>query len=556
MRRAGTLVAMAVAAALLAPALAAQRLEPVITRVTFVSGTSVYLAAGERDGLRIGQQVELIRGGEIAAVLEVEELSTRRAIARAPEDAPEVRVGDFIRFVPYALAEAPEPEPEEILEREAEDEEEPAPGGEVELPRRAAPAPRERGWWPRWERLGVRGRIGLRYLTVQDKTGLGEDFSQPALDLRLDADRIGGSAFSFRVDVRARRTYRTRFDGDDETDSRTRTYRLAGSWQQPGGGPWRVTVGRQYSPELATVNVFDGVLVQYGRERWRAGVFTGSEPEPEDWGFDTDVMAHGAYLQLLRGTPERIAWELTTGVIGSYADSEVNREWLYVQGVVRTGSLSVFAQQEVDVYRDWRKEAEEDTVSATSTFVSALYRVTDRLDVRAGYDNRRNVRLYRDRITPVTEFDDSFRRGGWAGVSFRPLRRLRVGADLRHSSGGLGGDADALTLRGSLDGLTALGLRVLARATRYENERAEGWLQALSLGAQPGRRWTVEVSAGLRREDAVDPGRFARDRDLHWFGLDVDVLIVRSWYALVALESARGADEDNDQAYLSLTYRF
>ena len=42
------------------------------------------------------------------------------------------------------------------------------------------------------------------------------------------------------------------------------------------------------------------------------------------------------------------------------------------------------------------------------------------VSLNAGWDSRRNVRLYRDLVSPATDFDDTYRQGYWGGVEWRP----------------------------------------------------------------------------------------------------------------------------------------
>ena len=72
--------------------------------------------------------------------------------------------------------------------------------------------------------LGLRGRVGIRYLTAMDQTEFGADFTQPSLDLLLTGSAVAGGPFSFAIDTRARRTYRTHADGSQTNDGRTRVY--------------------------------------------------------------------------------------------------------------------------------------------------------------------------------------------------------------------------------------------------------------------------------------------------------------------------------------------
>lgn len=500
-------------------------------RVTYLTSRSVYVDAGSEMGLQAGQTVEILRGGDLLATLTVTEVSARRAVCARVEGGVQLQAGDQVRFVPLA---GPGPEPEPVA---------------------AAPVSR-RGEERESNALraaGLRGRIGLRYLALTDRLENGSDFSQPAIDLRVDGTQVGGAPVDFNVDVRARRTYRDLIDGDTETDDINRIYRLSGSWRR-AGSPWNVTVGRQFSPSISVVSIFDGVHAEYRKRRWAVGGFSGTQPEEADMGYSSDTREHGGFFEWRTDPQAERRWTFTTGLIGSYEESEINREFTFLQSSYRGPRLSLWLTEEVDLNRGWREDAEDESISFTSTFVSLNYRAWENWDLRAGYDNRRNVRLYRDLITPETEFDDEYRNGVWGGVSWRFAKRMRVGVDLRTNGGGSGGDSDAYTLTFGASGLTRAGLFVNTRSTSYTNDLVEGWLHSAGIGLSLGRRWTVELNGGLRdEENRVDP---LLDDQLTWYGLQVDLLLGRSWLFSVSAERSESDIEATDQIYSSLTWRF
>jgi hypothetical protein len=399
----------------------------------------------------------------------------------------------------------------------------------------------------------IRGRVGLRYLAVGDRTDETGDYSQPAIDLRLDGNNLGGSAWGVSVDARARRTYRTSADGSTDDEGRTRVYRFAVS-RRAAQDPWSLTVGRQYSAALAAVSIFDGVSADYRRERWNVGLFSGSQPDAEDYAYSDQIREHGVYFQF-RGQPLKTrTWLLTTGLIGSYDESEINREFLYLQGRYTGPRLSAYVAQEVDYNRDWKTDAGEDTLAATSTFASLRFQASRNVTLHGGYDNRRNVRLYRDRVTPITEFDDSFRRGLWTGASLKIRKRYRLGVDVRTNRREDAEDADSYTATFNANRIGGSKLDIHTRSTRYTNDRLEGWLHALDAGVHVTSRSYLRIGGGIRDESNVTgavPGE-----TLHWFGIDTEFGLGRHWYLLLSLERTTGDFAEVDQLYSSLTYRF
>jgi hypothetical protein len=497
-------------------------------RVTYLTSASVYVDAGREGGLRIGDRLEIVRDGEVVAVVEVTDLSSRRASCKTLEGSPVV--GDVVRLP--AAAETPvEPSPL------------PAAGALTSSTRRPRRASDRK----------VRGRVGLRYLTVKDHAGSELGFSQPALDLRLDGSNIAGDKLDIEVDARSRRTARSNAGGSTEHNGETRIYRMSASVHDPASH-WRVTLGRQNSPTLASINIFDGVLADLARPGRSVGAFSGTQPDPIDFGLSSEVREHGVYVRFHNQSQSSRRWSLATGVVGSYVDGTVNREFVFVQGLYSVPRFSAYLTEEVDYSRDWKAEAGENTFTSTSTFINLRYRAARNVDLRAGFDNRRNVRLYRDHVTPETEFDDTFRDGIWFGTSVRFKQRYQAGADVKTSTGGSAGTADSYTMTFRADRLTRSDLSVGYRGTHYTNDRVEGWLHSVRAGVALGSRAGLALTAGLRDDEARRAA--APDDTVTWVGIDFDVRLGPSWYFLASLERTDGDFEQTDQAYLGVTYRF
>jgi hypothetical protein len=455
--------------------------------------------------------------------LRVSFLSTKQAACSLEGLGVKLAVGDTVRFVPVA----------------------------AEEPLGMAVAATGTGILrPRGGRL--RGRVGARYLTVRQGDGSLSGYSQPALDLRLDGRNLAGSGLGVQADLRARRVTGTRADGTRDESGRTRVYQAALSWQGRGA-PLRLSLGRQFAPGGASVSLFDGVLAEVAGRRWAAGAFAGSEPDPVDLGLSGAVRDYGAYAELRPGGAGARGF-VRSGVVGSYQEGVANREYLFVHGGITGKRLSALVTQEVDYYRAWKRDSSGGPLSATSTFASLHLRPSDALTLSAGFDNRRDVRLYRDMITPETEFDDSFRHGFWGGASVGFGGHYRLGVDARTNSGGSAGTARAYTGSASVGRLTRYAGEVRLRSTRYEGPRLSGWIHAVTLGADPAPWAHVEVGGGVRQErNSLESPSELR---VSWLTADLDVNLGRAWYLLLSTSRESGGFESNSQFYGGLSYRF
>ncbi|HET9725385.1 MAG TPA: hypothetical protein VFP28_00625 [Gemmatimonadales bacterium] len=491
--------------------------------ITYLTTTSAYVDAGRDDGLTEGDSVHVVRSGAEVGLLRVAYLSSRQASCDILSDPAALVVGDTLR-----VARAP-----------------------------AAPAAKAAAVAVRtpegFHGPGLRGRIGLRYLGVWRRDGVGGRLSQPSLDLRLDGASLGGSPVGLMLDLRTRRTSSTLRDGSSVVDGRTRAYQAA-LYYGAAGAPFRLTAGRQFSPALASITLLDGALAEFNRSSWGLGVFAGSEPDPVSFGYSNDVADYGGYLQLHNRAASSTTWSTTIGAIGSYQAGFANREFGYLQAMVSSRRLSLFATQEVDYYRPWKQAMGEPALSLSSSFASVRLALSPAFSVNGGVDNRRNVRLYRDAVTPETAFDDTYRQGIWGGWSLDLRGRGRVSFDTRSSSGGSVGRTMSYTLSLAANRVTALGLGVRSRTTRYDGTRQSGWLQSVSLDLTPTPALQLDLNGGFRVEQ--DP-LAAPDRvHVTWFGADADLSVARGWYLMLSVTHERGGFEGNDQLYGGVSYRF
>ncbi|HXV13623.1 MAG TPA: hypothetical protein VEC56_05400 [Candidatus Krumholzibacteria bacterium] len=506
-------------------------------RITYLTSATAYVDAGLDEGLAVGARIEVVRDGVVIATLVVTDASTHRAACAVESTTAALAVGDEARFAPRetktsagSVAVPAQPQPTE------------------------APAPTLQGRAdPKLRALGLRGRVGVRFLGVFDQSGFGGDMTQPSADVRVDGTRVAGSSFDIQVDVRARHTTQSTAEGTDVNDGEARVYRLNTVWRS-AKDRLRVTAGRQFSSALTSVSTFDGVQAEYQRERWGGGVFAGTQPRPIDYGFSTDIQEYGAFLRTRSAPRAPVRWEVVLAGIGSYEQGEINREYVAVLGRVASSRLSLILQQQIDVYRGWRQEAEDKSSSITSTFTTARYRATRNLDLDLGYDNRRDVRVYHDYIDPEVAFDDSYREGVWGGAALRFAQRFRVGAVVRSNGGGSAGDATSYTLTASASRVSPANLDLRVRSTRYDNERSDGWMFAFSSGWAPDPRVTLGVTAGLREDNGKTIA--TPDVSTSWIGADLDLGLADGWYLNLSGEHNGSGDDAYDQVYTGLSWRF
>jgi hypothetical protein len=159
--------------------------------------------------------------------------------------------------------------------------------------------------------------------------------------------------------------------------------------------------------------------------------------------------------------------------------------------------------------------------------------------------------LYSDFVNPVTTFDDTFRRGIWAGFSTR-VAHFQAAFDARTSHDSATGNANTYTLALGADRLTALGISLRSRSSRYSTRVRQGWLNSVSFGVEPFGRGSLQLTSGWRS----DKDTSAAATTTHWLSADMDVSLLRSLFVIVSAHRERGGISRHDLLYAGVSFRF
>jgi hypothetical protein len=518
---------------------AAPRPGPTAARVIYVTGGSIYVDAGRSQGVAVGDTLEVRRDGAAVARLRVAFVSATKSSCDTLAASAPVRVGDAVVY----RARTPDGPAAAGAGAAAANPSYADSAGALPPPAPLAPS---RGGAAQRRVSPLRGRVGVGLVTVPAAAGA-PGYTQPSLTLRLTGAAERGAPLDFSIDVRSHRSYH-----GGESDGATRVYALSASFRD-GSGHRRITVGRQSIPVSTSAGLFDGALAQMGGPRWSAGVFSGVEPDPAAREFSTDVVQIGAYYRRTSAPGAAGRWTAAAGFMDSRDQGNPNRDFAFVQGSWMSPRVLASFSQELDFNAGWKQDLGDPAVSWTSTYLSARVQASRRFSVSTGYDTRRSVRLYRDHETPVTEFDDRYRQGGWLGVGADATRALRLGLTSRVRGGGA--DGSALSTTGSLDAyrLTRLQGILQLRSTRVDSDVEEGWLHSGSLGFTPRAGLRLTGSAGAQRFTDLTTDL---PRTVDWQSLDADLGLARRWYLLLSVEHDSDDAGDRVQSYSSLNWIF
>lgn len=517
---ANLLVAFLVATA--APAASPTTVVDLSAKVSYLAGGTVYIDAGRSEGLGEGDTLSVQRGSQRISTLRVNYLASHQATCIVLNGTELPVIGDRVVF----------------LARNAS-----GPVVPMVAPAPASPAPVSTSRTQRW----LRGRAGVRYLSVRDEGG--SHFEQPMLELR--ADGSGSGPLDFSLDLRGRRTTQSFANGDERQETFTRVYRGSMTWHDPKAQRL-LTVGRQSSGAIGPVSLFDGVLAQLGGDRWSAGAFGGTQPDPARMAVSSGVREYGAFAERRQAPLATRRWSVGVGAVSSYDHAAPDRDFAYLQSYYRGNRVSGYLSQEVDFNRAWKRDQGEGAVSFTSTFANARISLTPSWELNTGYDNRRSVRLWRDRETPETQFDDRYRQGTWLGTSWLVATRLRVAGEVRSSGSGLD-QADAWSMSADLSRMGWRGLSLRTRYSQYNSDFSDSRLLSFGAGLDPIPSVHLGWIAGER---SLQQSISTSESVTRWQEWTMDYTFLRRWYANASYERDQGDSESTSQVYAGLSRRF
>jgi hypothetical protein len=506
---------------------------PRTSRISYLAGGSAYVDAGQFDGLTAGDTVEVLRDGSVIARLRATFVSSRRASCDTLWTRMPLVLGDVARYRSDFRRQAAA---EDSLRTAT------VRGDSIRVAA-VLPRPKNRAGT---RNARVRGRAGARWLSVN--TDAGSRYQQPALDLRADSRDAMGGHVDAALDVRARRTVRSG-DAGTVTEQFSRVYRASTTIRDQGDHR-RITLGRQSSPTLASISLFDGALVEWGNDRHTVGTFAGTQPDPVRFGWSGDLMEGGAFMEWHQKPLAAQRWSMSFGGVTSRRGSQVNRDFLFGQGwwFSKLGSASL--AQEIDVNSGWKRALGEPFISWTSMFATLRVPITPQFALQSGYDNRRNVRLWRDRETPETDFDDRYRQGAWGGGTLEFRQHVRGSAEYRTGSGG--DRSDTWSMSGEAYRLTRMQCSLRGRYSEFTSPGTGSHLLSYGVGFDPFAQSHFEFTAGSRHTRDNQTGF---EESEHWQGFDLDVALGGRWYVNGGWEQQKGQVGSTQQLQAGVSVR-
>ncbi len=514
--------------------------ETVRTVVSYLSTQFLYIQAGERDGVTVGDSIKVVHHGTAAISLAVSRVSSSfSACELAPGAANALSVGDSVTVVTSgAIGETVPVQSSRLFEST------PTVSGGV-LPR---------GSRQGVERPRLRGRILLGTRYTDDRETANRDIFEPTLALRAGLEGVFSPHTNLEVRVRLRRTDRQGWSGGiNERRWANRIYQLSLRHDDPDSRlDW--SAGRVLSSEVAGLGVMDGIIAGWRvNDQLRVGAFTGTVPDPVTSEFIVDETQGGGFVSW-SGMGDTYSAQATLAGIGKYFQGRISRESVYQQVSGSAGyRFMIFQSSEIEINRGWRRDRSGSAMSLSSLLFQARWTPIESLSLETGYDNRRSVMTWETRDTPDSLFDNAMREGWRSSLRWRgPLRTVwLVGGTIRTRSGKQGHDT------GISAGVTVVDL--LSSSVdgsfffrTFNNLYARGIQPSLNLSRRVGKRIRLLGRAGQSRYDLAINGEKIT---YLWYGGGCELDLMQHLYLSADAEAYRGQGADTNRYAVEAGWR-
>ena len=494
--------------------------------VSYISGSTIYIAAGKLKGLAVGDTAVVVQRGIPGPRAVVGAVSSNSSSAQLAGPGEKVTVGDTI-IIEKALL------PEELLVK-----------SEVKTPRPfVAGTPTN---------PLVQGRAAVQFVGAGPTRG-SWTLLQPAVLLRLQIDRLFGDGTSLLFDGRS--TYDMSESYQWAPGGRRmnlRVYEMSLTFDKPTSW-YGMSAGRLMPRYVYGLGATDGVQATVKKGNIVAGFVGGSQPDYRTSGVDPERQKFAGFVN--------IRWEGETFGPGDISlaygqqlyRGRLDRDFLYTQSSLSIASrLYLYQSTELDLHKlDSGIRAR--TMELTNSFFTLSYMATDWLSINGGFDATRPLMLLASE-TPDSLLSKDLQKGLRGGFNLRlPLRIILFGiANHRFktssigSSESFGGGLRVSDVAGS--GFNT-GFQVLHSRSLYTggNDIAvslDRWVAGLvTVSLRYDRYGYRQTFSGAETVVSTLSGNFT-------------VMPGRTWYMITGVDRVWEAQNNNLRVFAEIGYHF
>jgi hypothetical protein len=521
---------------------AGSRNVPTGFEVKYVHSGSVYIDAGRRSGLQIGQTLTILRipvegksgNPEKVGEIEIESIASISAVGKILNKKSEILPGDIAYLIPPASISSPAP-------RETENTPVPKKPVKENAPKHV---PRNVN--------RIRGRIGIDYSTLRIPES-DTSSSQFGFVLRLDASRIAGTHWNIRGYHRGRFQSRTNSRGEETlNDLINRTYQLNLTYENPDSN-WAFGGGRLYLPYAGSLGTMDGFYLGRKFSNQTAGLFFGTAPDPTSWNFDPDRRTGGVFYNIEAGNFDSVRFDSTSGVALSWIHWRPDRRFgFFENNLYYKHYLSLYSNVEADLLTGGLNNDRSEVVLSRS-YLTARLQPHKMVSFHVNHSYFRNIPTFDTQLIGTGLLDRYLFQGVSGGFRLSLPYSLELHANLGHSSRTGDRKASWNYLAGaSVSDILNSGIRLGFRFSRFDGSFGQGTYKTLILSRELGEHFQFELQGGQQDFKSVFTNR---DRARFVNG-SADWHIGNQYFLGGGVTVYRGYVQDYNQFFLRLGYLF
>lgn len=190
----------------------------------------------------------------------------------------------------------------------------------------------------------------------------------------------------------------------------------------------RLWIGRKINNKIANVGAIDGIQAETQVNNFTFGAAVGARPNYLDYSFDFSLFEFGFYAAHQYNGKSGLM-ENTFSIFEQKNSGKTDRRFMYFQHSNSLAkNVNAFVSFEMDMYKLINGTPTND-LSLTSMFTSLSYRFSQRFNLTASYDARKNV-VYYETFQALADsiLESSTRQGYRLRMNYRPVNKLSIGA--------------------------------------------------------------------------------------------------------------------------------
>lgn len=186
----------------------------------------------------------------------------------------------------------------------------------------------------------------------------------------------------------------------------------------------KLTLGRKINPRVSSIGAIDGLQADFKAGNFAFGLIGGTNPDHLDYGFNSKLLAFGAYFAHEINNKQGIM-SSSLAFFEQKNRGNTDRRFAYFQHDNSLAkNINLFASAEVDLYA-LKDSVPTNTISLTGLYLSLRYKLSKQLSAYLSYDARKNVIYYETFKNFLDQMLlDATRQGYQVRINYRPSKSI------------------------------------------------------------------------------------------------------------------------------------